>query len=250
MKKYLFSSVFLFIAQLSYAQLDIYNNNKNDLFVFPVDSVRKLNDSMKFVRILLPENSTLQQNQACIVIGNKRLRGTAKEMTIGNGTFKLNTGGYSYFTLLLANKDSIPKKGDLLSTPLYYPANFKGRIYQLIRQSVYLKTSSGDSVFSFKKAMYLDEKSENALIKTLVDDIHYVAKEMKKQQDGQDQMIKGGMFNGKKLFDAMALSTQDQLNSFLDYIIARPVLYATNAWSISEIFATWMVGGTPTALAK
>jgi len=39
-----------------------------------------------------------------------------------------------------------------------------------------------------------------------------------------------------------------ELESFLRYITARPKNYAGNSWKISEIFATWMNGATPTVV--
>jgi hypothetical protein len=53
------------------------------------------------------------------------------------------------------------------------------------------------------------------------------------------------MFDGKKLFDAMEMTTRQQLVEFLKYINARPGNYAGNTWKLSEIFATWIVSKAP-----
>lgn len=245
MKKIVCFAGILLASGVGFAQMDIYDNNKNDKFAFPIDSVRKLNDSMKFVRIFLPNNISMQKDQPCTVFANRRVRGEAENSVIGEGKFKLVVGDHSFFLLKLDKKDRLPQKEDLLYTPFYYGVNFRGRIYNLIRNAMYLKTSSGDSAYTFKKAMYLDEKAENEMIGKLSADIHVVAKAMKKQNDTQDRIVKTGIFKGKKLFDAMEGSTPEQLKSFLDYVIARPILYAGSAWSIAEIFATWMDEGTP-----
>ena len=83
------------------------------------------------------------------------------------------------------------------------------------------------------------------MIDSLVADIQFTGKEMLQQNDGQDQNISGGIFNGKKLFAAMQTATAAHVKAFLDYVNARPQKYAGNNWKIAETFATWMAGGTP-----
>ena len=46
----------------------------------------------------------------------------------------------------------------------------------------------------------------------------------------------------------MLFAKRSELELFLKYIIARPKNYAGNSWKISEIFATWIDGGTPTVV--
>jgi hypothetical protein len=65
------------------------------------------------------------------------------------------------------------------------------------------------------------------------------------QNDGQDQIIKGGIYNGKKLFEAMLVISREDIIKFLKYMAARPQKYAGNVWKISEVFATWMTNETP-----
>ena len=84
----------------------------------------------------------------------------------------------------------------------------------------------------------------------MVHDINYTGKMMKEQMDGQNQLVVGGLFNGKKLFDAMESTSVFELKEFLKYLVARPEKYAGNAWKLSEIFATWAVSKSPQVIEK
>ncbi len=247
--------VLLFLVMPGFAQIDVYDNTSNPVFAFTVDSTVKINDTMRFVRVYLPQNISMQKDQASIVVANKRargdmdisFRGNVEISVIGRGKFKLNLADYAYFLVHLNSRDSAPQKNDLLYTYYFYPPKFYGRVYNLTRNAIYLKRSTGDSAYNFKSAIFLDEKAENELLKTLVNDIHTVAATMKKQDGGKDQLIKSGIFNGKKLFTAMGTATIDDLAKFLDYMLSRPTLYAAAAWNISGIFASWVTSGTPIA---
>jgi hypothetical protein len=81
-----------------------------------------------------------------------------------------------------------------------------------------------------------------------VSDIRFTGSEMLKQMPDYNKLVKGGIYDGKKLFDAMQAVKRSELELFLKYITARPKKYAGNNWKISEIFATWMDGATPTVV--
>jgi hypothetical protein len=89
-----------------------------------------------------------------------------------------------------------------------------------------------------------DDKTAD-LLKKMVADIHYTGEAMLKQNDKQQQTISTGDFRGKLLFSAMQQINENSVLDFLKYVWARPVKYAGHSWRISEVFATWMNGGTP-----
>ncbi len=62
--------------------------------------------------------------------------------------------------------------------------------------------------------------------------------------------IKSGAYSGKLLLNAMMACTQQDVSDFLEYMIARPVLYAGHEWKVAEIFATWLTEGAPTVVKK
>jgi hypothetical protein len=81
-----------------------------------------------------------------------------------------------------------------------------------------------------------------------VEDIRFTGKEMLRQNDGQDQVINGGIFDQKRLFASMQTITRQYLIDFIDYVIAYPGKYAGNNWKVSETFATWMISKTPVVI--
>jgi hypothetical protein len=70
------------------------------------------------------------------------------------------------------------------------------------------------------------------------------------QNDGQDQLISGGIYDGKKIFAAMQAISRSDVQKFLKYMTARPKKYAGNVWKISELFATWMINKTPVVIEE
>ncbi len=86
-------------------------------------------------------------------------------------------------------------------------------------------------------------ENEALLLAKMVEDIHFTAREMRKQMD--DQAIVGGRFDGQTLFNAMEASTEQDLRDFLSYVAFRPQIYRGQPWKISEIYATWMDSETP-----
>ena len=60
--------------------------------------------------------------------------------------------------------------------------------------------------------------------------------------------IKGGKYDGKLVLNTMMICGKGDVTDFLEYMIARPRLYAGHEWKISEIFATWLSEGTPTVI--
>jgi len=101
---------------------------------------------------------------------------------------------------------------------------------------------NSDAVFTNSK------KDEQNLLDSMVSDIQYTGTAMLQQIPEQNQLIKGGIYDGKKIFESMQAVKRSELELFLKYIQARPKNYAGNTWKISEIFATWMAGGTPTVI--
>ena len=79
----------------------------------------------------------------------------------------------------------------------------------------------------------------------MIADIQFTGNAMKKQMPDQNKQIEGGLFKGKKLFEAMETISRKELEEFFKYIVARPERYAGNTWKLSEIVATWMVNKAP-----
>ena len=225
-------------------------NSKKEVFAFIItDYIVTANDSMTIVQLQLPKqpNISIDVNQVAILKHNYT---NVKEDTarVGWGKCDLVKGTYRYFGIRLYKKINKPLQSDIIYTAINYPAKYKGLIYGLVKNAVYINRVTGESFYAFNTPAVLNEQTENNLIDSLVADIKYTATQMLQQNDGQDQPIKDGIFSGKKLFAAMQTATNNNVKDFIAYIIARPQIYAGNSWKMAEIFATWMTAGTPTVV--
>ena len=63
---------------------------------------------------------------------------------------------------------------------------------------------------------------------------------MKDNNDTQDAVVSGGIYNGRSIFEVMAGCTKADLLRFLDFVIANPRNYAGGTWKLTETFATWV----------
>lgn len=118
---------------------------------------------------------------------------------------------------------------------------------------------------TFKEAIYfsgIDEKTQNPCkffgnpvmseteaemtYKKMAENVQFIGKAMKAQNDGQNQMVAADCkYKGKMLFDAMQTTTVEDVKMFLSYCVLRPDIYRRNVWSLAEVYATWLVAGMP-----
>lgn len=244
MKRYCLTVLLSVFSLLAIAQ----QTGSKEIFVFKITNyIVSSSDSISIVQVQLPDgNFSIPKDQLGLLKPN--YSNTKDTAAIGWGRCQLIKGDYNYFAIHLYNNKAKPKENDLVYTYFDYPANFKGRIYKLIKNAIYFERVTEGAFYDFGKAALLNETGETALIDSLVEDIRFTGKEMLKQNNGQDQLIKGGIFNGKKLFDAMQTVSRENVADFIDYVIARPQKYAGNNWKVSETFATWMISETPTVI--
>ena len=248
MKTYLIITGLFFYSFGAIAQQD----STKEIFAFAItDYIVAANDSITIIQVQMPmgSNMVIDKEQMGLLRHNYS-NGNYDTSQIGWGRCRLIKSNYYYFGLHLSNKINKPQKNDLLYTYTAYPAKYKGRFYGLIKNAVYFEHVTGGSFFDFNTPATLNEQTENSLIDSLVTDIKFTGKEMLQQNNGHDQDIATGIFSGKKLFAAMQLVTNNNVNDFLDHVIARPQKYAGNTWKIAETFATWMTNGTPTVAKK
>ncbi len=210
------------------------------------------NDSIRIVQVQLdPDDAPIALKTMGLLRGwnHDNAKDTA---VVGAGRCQLIKANYCYFGIRLYKKNQLPKSGDLIYLLMPKPKGiFTGRITAMANHCIGFKTVSGDDLYRpFAVRRSWTEAEEKALLAAMVEDIHYTGLEMKKQMPGSNQDITDGLYKGKKLFDAMQGATEKELLAFLDYVTARPRLYAGNDWKISETFATWMVSGTPQVLTE
>ena len=82
----------------------------------------------------------------------------------------------------------------------------------------------------------------------MVADIRFTGQYFIANNPSIDKLINSGDYKGQKTLYVMAECQPADLVKFLEYMLARPRLYAGREWKISEIFATWLSEGAPTVL--
>jgi hypothetical protein len=215
------------------------------------DYIQQANDSIAIVQVM-------QQDAWPLLIAEKQLGvlhhcyvagGTKDTSSIGWGRCQLIKGAYYYFGLHL-NKGQKPAAGDLLYTKVKAPVVHDGILFDVMKHAIEFMDVT-EKPFMFSSAIFTQTAAEEtAVLDSMVADIHYTGKAMLDQMPDQNQSIKGGLYDGQRLFDAMQKVTRRELIDFLQYIVARPRLYAGNTWKISETFATWMVSETPRVMGN
>ncbi|MEO7923792.1 MAG: hypothetical protein ABIR30_08935 [Chitinophagaceae bacterium] len=240
----LIAAIFLFGE--CYAQPD---TNKW-LRAFPItDYMVDLNDSIKLVQVLLPDGLSLPEKQLGLVRGvyNDSHADTVQK---GFGRCNLIKGDYYYFTIGHNISGVSLKEGDLLytfmdKTPVYY-----GNIPKLAAHFIGLVNVYEEPFYdrySVFTRWTLD--NEKAAIDSMVKDIQFTGNYFLQNDASMDKLITKGTFKGKKILSVMINCQPDEVKDFMNYVIARPRLYAGKKWKISEVFATWAVEGAPAVVS-
>jgi hypothetical protein len=237
----------VFISSLSFSQTD----SVEALFAFRItDYMVKLNDSVTVVQVALPEASPVSIKNGQVGILKHRYENNSLYDTaiIGWGRCHLIKSNYYYFAIHKYHDDE-PKQGNLLYTKCKAPLIYNGLLFNISRHAISL-TKVDESQFYYNIAVFSDitKEKEWEILDSMAADIQYTGKVMLEQSPQTDQFIKGGIYDGKKLFAAMQEVKRNDVIAFLKYMIARPAKYAGNVWKLSEVYATWMVNESPTVI--
>ena len=247
MKKIATSIIVIFLFINGYSQKDSV-----DVFMaFRItDYTVKLNDSVTLVQITFPDALPIFINDKQIAILKHRYEnGDLDTNLIGWGRCNLIKGNYYYFSIHKYHEEE-PAQDDLLYTICKTLPYYKSLLFDINRHAITLTTVYENQFYHSADLFALDQQKEKTVLDSMIADIRFTGVAMKKQMPDNNQLVTGGMFNGKKLFDAMETTGRKELEEFLKFIVARPGKYAGNTWKLSEIFATWMVNKTPQAIAE
>jgi len=241
MKKKSLSIFFFLLAAAAFGQ-----QAEKEVFAFPItDYINSDNDSISIIQVHIPAPLVQIQNKQPGLLKHNFTNNKEDTSTIGYGRCGLIKSNYYYFSIRLNKTMVKPVQNDILYTKIIYPAKHRGQLVKLIQIAVYFERVTGGKFYTFETGLELNETSEKDIIDLMVSDIKYTGLEMQKKSDDQDMTIKGGLFDGKKLFATMQIITAENVKDFIDYVIARPAKYAGNTWKISETFATWATSETP-----
>ena len=238
--------LFFFLPFTSIAQKD---TTTKWIRSFPItDYMPDIGDSVKIVQIKLDGGTRLVEKQVGLLKGIYRDKHT-DTATIGAGRCNLIKGDYYYFTINYKESGKPPRAGDLLftlvdKTPIYY-----GNIAPLAAQFIGLKNVY-DISFYDRNTIFSNwsKNNEEVLLDSMVADVHFGGSYFLTNNPSMNAKIGSGKYKDKMVLNTMIASSKKDITDFLEYMIARPRLYAGNEWKLCEIFATWLVSGAPTVL--
>jgi hypothetical protein len=217
------------------------------VFAFPaMSNVDIVNDST-IVGIILdaPYSNGMTSRKPCAIMGIYR-NAAPDTAQLAKGRYYGKAGRNEHYFLVQPSANKKIQEGDLVYIVIKVPNRPVTHLYKLVQFHTYLTTVNDSLFYDFNNIVTnWDDQKEQQLKEKMVEDIVFTGKAMQEQNDGQGVIIKGGIFDGQPLFDAMQKINVSHLDKFLKYMIARPANYRGHEWKVSEIFATWMVSKTP-----
>ena len=241
-------SIFIFLAVFffsngSHAQTD----SVEKIFAFKITAyIKSLTDSSSVVQVIKPASLpvVIREKQLGTLFHCYKSGTTLDTAMIGYGRCQLIKGEYYYFSIQ-HSKMQQPADGDILYVLLKLPVVYNGLLLKVMNHALEFTNVYGEPFMAGNAIFTNTKQNELDLLDSMVNDIKFTGGEMLKQMPEQNLVINGGIYNGKKLFEAMQAVKRTELELFLKYVSARPKNYAGNTWKISETFATWMNSSTP-----
>jgi len=242
--------IFIFILCFSSNQIFAQKDSAERLIAFKItDYIKPLNDSTTLVQVFKPATFPVSiiDKQLGVLYHCYKNGTTLDTSMIGWGRCNLIKGEYYYFGIHL-KKMQQASEGDLIYLKLKVPYAYDGLLLKIMNHATEFTNVYGQS-FMKNSAIYTNTKTDELnILDSMVSDIQFTGGAMLQQMPEQNQLVTDGIYKGKKIFESMQTVKRTELELFLKYVAARPKNYAGNTWKISETFATWMAGGTPTVI--
>jgi len=218
------------------------------LRAFPVTNyILDLNDSIKLVQVQLPEGHFFKEKQIGLLQGVYRTE-AADTVSKGAGKCYLIKNDYYYFAINNNNNPPI-KEGDLLYTLQDASMVYAGLLPKLASHFIQLQNVYEDRFYD-RYIIFLSwtKVDEQKALDSIIKDIQFTGRYYLENDPSVDKEIQTGKYKGNKVLSQMTVCDNSILTEFLQYIIARPRLYAGRQWKVAEIFATWLSEGAPTVI--
>jgi hypothetical protein len=213
---------------------------------FPITNyITKLNDSIAVVQVYLPGGPVLKDRQAGMLRGiyNDNHADTA---IVGSGRCHLIKGDYYYFSIKAYVNNRQPKENDLLYTFVQRPAASVTILQRIAAHWIELQNVYEESFYDRSNIFNeWNESIELVTMDSIARDTRFTGDYFTKNDTSQNKLISKGRYKGKKIFSVMSACNAEDIKLFLNYMIARPRLYAGRQWKASELFATWVSEGAP-----
>ena len=216
------------------------------LRAFPVtDYMVDLNDSTKLVQLNMPQGQDAYVNQLGVLYGIYK-ESANEAVQKGYGRCHLIKERYFYFAIGNNTSGMPVKSGDLLYLSMNKTNIYFGQLPKIAAHFIQLHNVYDTPLYDpYTIFLQWAPVDENNLLDSMVTDIRFTGNYFLKEAPAMNAAVKSGDNKGKKVLDLMMACTKKNVMDFLDYIIARPRLYAGKEWKTAEIFATWLVEGAP-----
>lgn len=247
MKKTVVIAFLLLCSSLCFAQAD----TSKLLRAFPITNyLIELNDSIKVIQLHLPDGPAIKDKQIGLLRGVYNNIHSDTSM-IGVGRCHLIKGDYYYFSINHKASGRIPKVNDLLYTFVDRPAIYNGRIVKIAAHYIGMQNVYETSLFDrYQIFQNWKANDEQACIDSMRTDIQFTGDYFLNNNPSMNVKVTDGKYKGQMVLNLMIKCVNEDVKDFLDYIIARPRLYAGREWKISETFATWLSEGAPTVIKE
>jgi hypothetical protein len=249
-KANIFRLPFILLMLIFSNQLQAQKDSIEKIFAFKITGyIKPLSETSTVVQVIKPDSLplTIQDRQLGTLVHCIKNGAMSDTAMIGWGRCHLIKSDNYYFGIQL-KKMQQPAEGDLIYIKTKVAYVYDGLLLNVMNHALQF-TNVFDLPFMKSRAIFTNtKKDELNLLDSMVSDIRFTGTEMLKQMPDYNKVIKDGIYKGQPLFEAMQSVKRNDLELFLKYLIARPKNYAGNDWKISEIFATWMDGGTPTVI--
>ena len=245
-------ALIILLVFLNNNRLHAQKDSVEKTFAFKITAyIKPVNDTFTNVQVFKPVSSPVAIPEKQTVVLNKcYIPGVSYDTSIvGFGRCNLVKEAYYYFGIKL-RKMMQASEGDLLYVKVKIPCRYDGLLLNVQRHAINFTNVYGEYFMKYNAIFTNTKKDEQNILDSMVRDIRFTGTEMLKQMPGNNKVIVGGIFDGKKLFESMQEVNRKELETFFKYVNALPAKYAGNNWKISEIFATWIDRGTPIGIGK
>ena len=219
------------------------------LRAFPITGYMvDLKDSFKVVQVEMPDGISIPIDKIGLAYAYGVYRTEKADAVFkGYGRCHLIKNAFYYFSIKYDPAGKPLTEGDIIyfemkqEVPIY-----EGRLVEIATEFTQLLDVYDNPLFDrYGIFTHWTENDEKLILDSMVSDIQFTGNYFLKENPSMNVPIKEGKYKGRNVLNAMVACELSDLNDFLDYMIAKPRMYAGNKWKISEIFATWLSKGAP-----
>lgn len=164
-----------------------------------------------------------------------------------------NNSGICYVIHNNTNDQDIRVRiGDMVALPNMLPKKDQFMILsELANIRILFQNKEKSSIFTCRELLFINDTSfQNDIIRLMAEDVQETVVYLQGYLDDNPDWnapLEGGKYDGVGMFDAMELTSPDDISAFLAFVDSYPGKYMGNTWKINETYATWLINATPLA---